>query len=343
MAHVYLDMNVLYAFQKVIAQQSPILNAERQSKDTLIEQTLQLIRRAVSEAETHEFQAERALLAAENSLADAERHTAAINRNLAPDQSPAETPDFYYESVEERQLEHSWAEQRLSHARDILQQFEMYVQSYRKAQEEGIDTYRKILGQSDMFVSGYIKLLIEAKKWTDFGDSGESTTQFPSAGNTIENIGFYQKTHFSVTVKGQPVNRIVWIDTRLDPNLIIPAGTKFSNGRTLAADTTNLELMRKGRAPFIMTKSGLVQIELHHLSGRESLKGAEYFNSADNRGGLVELASDFHDQYSAVLHIPKEKGSSYRVDLLTGGHSADAIFFVLFRRAYWKHRASEFC
>lgn len=343
MAHVYLDMNELYAYQKAVALQTPVLKAEIQSKDALIEQTMLLLHRAVAEAEAQEFQAERALQIAEDSLADAESNTATINRNLASDQTPVETPGFYFENVEEKQLERTWAEHHLSHAQNILQQFEMYVCSYRQAQENSVEAYRKILGESNTFVSSYIKLLVAAKKCTDFGRSGSGSSPSSSTGNSIDDINVYHKTHFTGKIKGKSVQRIVWIDTRLDPNLLIPAGTKFSNGRTVAADTTNLELMRKGRAPFIMTKSGLVQVELHHLSGEESLKGSEYFNLADNRGGLVELASDFHDQNSAVLHIPKEKGSSYRVDLLTGGRSADAIFFVLFRRAYWKHRASEFC
>ncbi len=133
----------------------------------------------------------------------------------------------------------------------------------------------------------------------------------------------------------------------MDPDLVVPAGTPLSGGRVLERDTTNLELMSEGKPPFVISRlaSGeekLVRVELHHLSGVETVHGSSFFGSKYPKGGMIEAASDFHDDNSAILHIPKEKGTSFRVDTLTGGRSEDAGAYDRFRGIYWKKRAEGF-
>ena len=108
-----------------------------------------------------------------------------------------------------------------------------------------------------------------------------------------------------------------------------------------------MELMLDGKAPFVKStdangQTQYVQIELHHLSGRETLRSSQYFGSGFADGSLVEIASTVHDKYDSILHIPKNRGESFRVDTLTGGKSEDAKKYDNFRKGYWKHRAEEF-
>lgn len=137
--------------------------------------------------------------------------------------------------------------------------------------------------------------------------------------------------------------RTVYENRRIDPDLIVPAGTRFANGRILSEAKSNLELMEEGKAPFVPVrdangKTVFVPVELHHLTGREKIRGATCFGGEPAGGSLIELPAHVHDIYSGVLHIPGESGSSFRKDE-NGEKSEDQKNYEQFRREHWKERA----
>ena len=163
----------------------------------------------------------------------------------------------------------------------------------------------------------------------------------------------YVKTTYSETVSytdpktKQRVTKLstrdVYENSRIDPSQVVPAGTRYANNVLIEKDTSNLELMKKGNAPFVWASASdgrqtLVQVELHHLSSEETHHGSTYFTEKESDGSLVEIASTTHDAYSKQLHIP---GPSFRHDG-EGNKTADGAKYNNFRSAYWKHRAQKF-
>lgn len=163
----------------------------------------------------------------------------------------------------------------------------------------------------------------------------------------------YVKTTYSGTISftdpqsKQQIERTstrdVYENTNIEATTIIPAGTKYANGHSVKEDTTNIELMEQGRAPFVYVTNpdgskSLVPVELHHLSGEETHHGSVYFAGAEKDGSIVEIASTVHDTYSGQLHI---SGSSFRRDA-DGEKTEDAAKYEKFRSEYWKRRAKKF-
>lgn len=176
--------------------------------------------------------------------------------------------------------------------------------------------------------------------------------------------GQYVKTQFGGTVSisktgtGEAqrvdVSRTVWKNNKIDPNLKIPAGTRRSNGTVISVETTNLVLMQKGQAPFIENKDDegrifLDQIELHHLTGNETMRFGNGSGGTADNGTLVEIPASVHDKWNRVLHEGqpsfrkgvrikrKVDGSIRRI----APKSFDSKKFEAFRRIYWKKRAQE--
>lgn len=162
----------------------------------------------------------------------------------------------------------------------------------------------------------------------------------------------YQKTQFSDFISytdphtKQPTSKLssrtVYENKNIDPAMVVPAGTKYPNGRCLKEDTTNLELMSQGKAPFIAVlhsdgSTTLVQVELHHISGEETQHGSMYFSGADRDGTLVEIPATVHDVYSRQLHIGT---SSFRRDA-DREKTEDAAKYEAFRSEYWIQRAKK--
>ena len=140
------------------------------------------------------------------------------------------------------------------------------------------------------------------------------------------------------------IHRTVYENSNIDPDMVIPAGTKFANGHLVQKDTTNMELMENGGAPFVLVKddSGnvtLVPVELHHLDGRETISGAEYFTGDRRDGSMVEIPCTVHGEYSGILHIGGH--SSFRVDA-EGKKTRDAAKYEAYRKKHWKERAQRF-
>ncbi|WP_051962835.1 HNH/ENDO VII family nuclease [Geobacillus sp. B4113_201601] len=82
---------------------------------------------------------------------------------------------------------------------------------------------------------------------------------------------------------------------------------------------TNLQLMKKGRAPY--WKDGTV-VELHHLIQREL-------------GAMVEIPASLHDEYNKILHGLVENGGSFRNNLVLRKQ------YDNFRVKYWRWRAKQ--
>ncbi|WP_406590000.1 T7SS effector LXG polymorphic toxin [Bacillus atrophaeus] len=83
---------------------------------------------------------------------------------------------------------------------------------------------------------------------------------------------------------------------------------------------TNLQLMKKGNAPF--AKDG-TQINLHHLIQEEP-------------GTMREIPESLHKKYHNILHGLKENGQSFR------NNPELSAQYDNFRKRYWKWRAKQF-
>jgi len=191
------------------------------------------------------------------------------------------------------------------------------------------------------------------------GAAGTAPAGTTSAGGKSGGVGTqkptYQATEYSTVItafdprtgekKTVKSTRKVWQREGIDPNMKIPAGTVYGNGRVVTKDTTNRELMKKGQAPFVLvkTKDGkwiLSQVELHHTTSQETYSGAEHFTGKEQDGTLMEVPSYIHKTNHGVLHINQGEGS-FRTDDKTGGKSFDAHKYDRFRRKYWKERLKQ--
>ena len=166
MAYVYADMDALAEYQQKIVQTLSTLSGQIGCKDDLIEQTKVDIRAAIDRAEEKERAAYTALRNAEDQLREAEQRTRDYNSNLAEDQEPISTADFYYENVTECEEDYDNAQVSREHAENTLSNFEAYVRSYKQQQADGFEHFKKLLEMSGKFFEGYIKKLIEVKKCT---------------------------------------------------------------------------------------------------------------------------------------------------------------------------------
>lgn len=171
---------------------------------------------------------------------------------------------------------------------------------------------------------------------------------------------YYTKTDYNgvVTVRNSKTgkmeksetNRTVYRNSRMNPDLVIPVGTKIGKEIT-KKEMTNLERMREGKSPLIQNtdKQGKIsydRIDLHHLLSQERHKN----NSKD--GSLVELTSSIHKKYHKQLHAIRGNETSWRVKkvkkITKDGkvrrgymRSADAARFDKIKKQYWRDYASE--
>lgn len=166
MAYVYADLDALAEYQQHIVQTLSTLEGQVVCKDGLIESTKAKIRAAIERAEKAERAAYTSIQTAEEQLYIAEQRTREYNSNLAEDQEPMTTPEFYYDNVLKKELEYSYAVATRSHAENTLANFEAYVRSYEQQQADGIEHVKKLLGMSGKFFESYIKKLVEVKKCT---------------------------------------------------------------------------------------------------------------------------------------------------------------------------------
>lgn len=178
MAYVYADMGALAEYQQRIVQTLSILEDQICCKDDLIERTKVNIRTAIDRAEDAERATYTSLRDAEDMLCEAEQRTRNYNANLAEDQEPTTTPDFYYENVAEHEREYSYARANRENAENTLASFEVYVRNYEQQQADGIEHFKKLLEMSGKFFENYIKKLNEVKKCTtSSGDYSRATSR----------------------------------------------------------------------------------------------------------------------------------------------------------------------
>lgn len=149
--------------------------------------------------------------------------------------------------------------------------------------------------------------------------------------------------------------RTVYQNTEIDPNMVIPKGTKLGN-EVIQEDTTNLERMAEGKSPAVTIEKedgsiGYERIELHHLTGRELQPETAYFTGELQDGTLVEIRTSVHD--AQQLHNLGEKNNSFRkvkvetVDengtaVRTMERSYGAAHYDKVRSQYWQDRAAAF-
>lgn len=143
-------------------------------------------------------------------------------------------------------------------------------------------------------------------------------------------------------VKGNPlpvaINRTVYRNDRLDPDLVIPPG---QYGKLVITEpTTNLELMKQGKPPFLLegTRENpeYTRVELHHTQGNETNHSAAYFNNPYPDGTVREISASTHDKYDSLLHIYYGKKTSFR------NNEYEKAKYEAFRGAYWKSQAEMF-
>ena len=206
-------------------------------------------------------------------------------------------------------------------------------------------------GLMQKLASAQDNFLVLAKELLEYADILESVRS--QQGNSSSYSSPYKKTQFSGMVSytdpqskqltNKLSSRTIYENGNIDPTMVVPAGTVYPNGRCVREDTTNLELMDQGKAPFVAVVNSdgcatLVQVELHHVSGEETQHGSKYFTGSERDGTLVEIAATVHDAYTNQLHIGN---SSFRRGV-DGEKTEDAAKYEKFRSDYWKQRARRF-
>ena len=183
--------------------------------------------------------------------------------------------------------------------------------------------------------------ILKSVKTMESSDASGSGYQSPYQKNQF--VGAVSYTNPQTRQKTTKLsNRTVYENKNIDPSLVIPAGTKYYNGRSVKSDTTNLALMEEGKSPFVPISNAdgsttLVPVELHHLTGQETQHGSGYFTGLEKDGTLVEIFAPTHDAYTKQLHIGEP---SFRRDA-DGNKTEDAAKYEKFKSNYWKLRAAK--
>lgn len=154
-----------------------------------------------------------------------------------------------------------------------------------------------------------------------------------------------------------PIQRIVYRNSRINPDLVIPEGTVIGN-ETTTQEMTNLDRMKQGKSPLILThdENGSItydKVELHHLTSEERTQQTLFFNGEKTDGTLVEIQSSVHDKYDKQLHAINESHNSFRKEKISSvdenGQTVrrkektyDAYQYDAVRSTYWKDRAAEY-
>lgn len=188
----------------------------------------------------------------------------------------------------------------------------------------------------------------------------EAGTAAAATGSSVGYQSPYVKTTYEAPVRytdpqtGMRMTKVskrtVYQNQNMDPHQVIPAGTRFGTSSALKRDMTNLEIMREGHAPYVCRQNSdgsvsYVQLELHHLTGEETLSSSTYFQGESLDGTLVETPVDIHDKYSKQLHNINEN-TSFRTEKQKIGDervrvkTADNNKYNNFRSDYWQNRAA---
>lgn len=215
--------------------------------------------------------------------------------------------------------------------------------SYDKAEAYANGLMQKLASAQDNF----LVLAKELLEYADILESARSQQRTTSDCSPYEKTQFFGMVSYTDSQSKQLINKLssrtIYENRNIDPTMVVPAGTVYPNGRCVREDTTNLELMDQGKAPFVAVVNSdgcttLVQVELHHVSCEETQHGSKYFTGSERDGTLVEIAATVHDSYTNQLHIGN---SSFRRSV-DGEKTEDAAKYEKFRSDYWKQRARKF-
>ncbi|MFY0804382.1 T7SS effector LXG polymorphic toxin [Peribacillus frigoritolerans] len=154
------------------------------------------------------------------------------------------------------------------------------------------------------------QLISKAQKVSD-------PTRKPFTGKNISLPWLNNEKYNAVEVQGKvkakgkikDIDRRVYQIKDLDIDRVDPKSNK-----------TNLQLMKKGNAPFANDGS---KINLHHLIQEEP-------------GTMLEIPESLHRQYSKVIHGLKNNGESFRNSPELSSQ------YKAFHRKYWKWRAMQY-
>ena len=154
-----------------------------------------------------------------------------------------------------------------------------------------------------------------------------------------------------------PIERTVYRNVNINPDLVIPSGTVIGKEVT-KCEMTNLDRMKNGQSPLILVhdENGNVsydRVELHHLTSEERKQQTLFFNGEKTDGTLVEMQSSHHKKYHKQLHAINESNNSFRKEknlyVDENGQEVrkkvktyDAYQYDTFRSSYWKDRAAEY-
>jgi len=169
-------------------------------------------------------------------------------------------------------------------------------------------------------------------------------------------------------MENREINRTVYRNSELDPDMMIPAGTKLGKEITVKEES-NLDRMLAGKAPLLPKRDSdgnivytedekgnqimeYEKLELHHLLSQEKRRGSQYFNGEKREGTIVEIRSSVHDKFDKQLHAINESNNSFRKEVIQttdeNGNTVrekiktdDAVQYEKFRVQYWKDRANE--
>jgi predicted ribonuclease toxin of YeeF-YezG toxin-antitoxin module len=154
------------------------------------------------------------------------------------------------------------------------------------------------------------QLLTKAQKVSD-------PTRKPFTGKNISLPWLNNEKYNAVEIQGKvkakgkikDIDRRVYQIKDLDIDRVDPKSNK-----------TNLQLMKKGNAPFANDGT---KINLHHLIQEEP-------------GTMLEIPESLHRQYSKVIHGLKNNGESFRNSPELSSQ------YKAFHRKYWKWRAMQY-
>ncbi|MDM5201101.1 HNH/ENDO VII family nuclease [Fictibacillus enclensis] len=196
----------------------------------------------------------------------------------------------------------------------------------------GIDpaTGEKISGwgrvmASGMFVFGLtpigkgvkaFKVMRTADKVIGVAKEGQAATRVVGSADVVKATGKEYKNYKAVEYKG--TTRVNGEERDISRRVFQRIDIDYQRIDTKTGKT-NLQLMKKGRAPIWKDETA---IELHHLIQREP-------------GSMVEIPASMHDEYNKILHGLVENGGSFRND------PALRKQYDNFRSKYWRWRAKQ--
>ena len=209
----------------------------------------------------------------------------------------------------------------------------------------GVSFFRKMIPKAGKFLRNH-KLTLDRNTLSMNGLGGVKVVKKAGSshdGHIVKSkiqpkkaIFFKEAVEFIAPRKGTGIKYKVF-QQDIDPNMEVTIKSSiFSKSKTM----TNLDLMKNGKAPYVMKDGKLSRVDLHH-------------SRQDAKGTLFEVSTKTHNSKtghgSEALHPFKTKrGRAINGDgsgVLKSKHPVNQVNRVLFakdRKAYWMLRANGF-